>query len=147
MHVEAQTSVDRPRAEVFDYLSRAEHLPDYVTDFASVEQVSEGDPAEGTEYSYKMARGAASGTFRWTEFQPPSRLAWHGPPAKAGPGKMEPSGFWELSDEGAGTRIRLVMTPEPGGLFKLLAPLFTRSMRKGNTRALERLQRRLEGAA
>jgi uncharacterized protein YndB with AHSA1/START domain len=145
MHVEAQTSVDRPCAEVFDYLSRAEHLPDYVKDFESVEQVSDGEPGNGTQYSYKMARGQASGTFAWTDFQPPSRLAWHGPPARTGPGSMEPSGWWELTDEGAGTHIKLVMTPEPGGLFKLLAPLFTRSMRKGNAEALERLKQRLEG--
>src|SRR4051812_2906147 len=147
MHVEAQTRVDRPRAEVFDYLARAERLPDYVTDFAWVKQESDGEPGQGTEYSYKMARGQASGTFRWTEFQPPGRLAWHGPPAKAGPGTMEPSGWWDLTDDGAGTRITLVMTPEPGGLFKLLAPLMSASMRKGNAKALERLKARLEGGA
>jgi uncharacterized protein YndB with AHSA1/START domain len=144
MHLEAQTTVARPRAEVFDYLAHAEHLPEYVTDFASVQQESEGEPAQGTTYSYKMARGQASGTFDWTDFQPPSRLAWHGPPAKTGPGSMEPSGWWELTDEGPETRVKLVMTPEPGGLFKLMAPLFGRSMRKGNARALERLKRRLE---
>src|SRR6476469_6971737 len=147
MHVEAQTSVERPRAEVFDYLARAEHLPDYVTDFASVKQESDGEPGLDTEYSYKMARGQASGTFRWTEFQPPSRLAWHGPPAKAGPGTMEPSGWWELTEDGAGTSITLVMTPEPGGLFKLLAPLMSRSMRKGNANALARLKAKLEAGA
>ena len=147
MHVEAQTRVDRPRAEVFDYLARAEHLPDYVTDFAWVKQESDGEPGQGTEFSYKMARGQASGTFRWTEFQPPARLAWHGPPAKAGPGTMEPSGWWELTDDGDGTRITLAMTPEPGGLFKLLAPLMSPSMRKGNAKALERLKAKLESGA
>jgi uncharacterized protein YndB with AHSA1/START domain len=147
MHLEAQTRVERPRTEVFDYLARAEHLPDYVTDFAWVRQVSEGEPSEGTEYSYKMARGQASGTFRWTDFQPPSRLAWHGPRAKAGPGTMEPSGWWELDDDGAGTRVKLVMTPEPGGLFKVLAPLMSRGMRKGNAKALERLKTKLEAGA
>jgi uncharacterized protein YndB with AHSA1/START domain len=144
MHLEAETRVDRPAGEVFDYLARAEHLPEYVTDFEWVRQSSEGAPAEGTEYSYKMARGQASGTFRWTEFQRPSRLAWRGPAAKAGPGTMEPSGWWELTEEGAGTRVKLVMTPEPGGLFKLLAPLMARGMRKGNAKALERLKARLE---
>jgi uncharacterized protein YndB with AHSA1/START domain len=144
MHVEADIKVERPPAEVFEYLAHAEHLPEYVTDFATVRQEGEGEPARGTRYSYKMARGQASGTFDWTEFQPPSRLAWHGPPAKAGPGTMEPSGWWELSPEGTGTRIKLVMTPEPGGLFKLIAPLMSRSMRGGNAKALERLKARLE---
>jgi uncharacterized protein YndB with AHSA1/START domain len=144
MHLEADIKVERPPAEVFDYLAHAEHLPEYVTDFATVQQDGDGEPARGTRYSYKMARGSASGTFDWTEFLPPSRLAWAGPPAKAGPGTMEPSGWWELSQDGTGTRIKLVMTPEPGGLFKLLAPLMSRSMRGGNAKALERLKARLE---
>jgi hypothetical protein len=94
-----------------------------------------------------MQRGQAEGTFDWTEFEPHSRLAWHGPPAKAGPGSMEPSGWWELSDDGGATRVKLVMTPKPGGLFKLLAPLMSGGMRKGNARALQRLKERVERGA
>jgi len=130
---------------VFAYLARGEDLPRYVDEFATVSQISDGQPALGTEYSYKMKRGA-SGTFEWTEFQPGSRLAWHGPPAKAGPGSMEPSGWWELSSEGEGTRVKLVMTPKPGGLFKLMAPFMAGGMRKGNARALELLRKQLESA-
>jgi uncharacterized protein YndB with AHSA1/START domain len=144
MHVEADITIERPRAQVFEYLAHAEHLPDYVTQFAWVKQISPGDPEKGTRYGYEMARGQAKGTFDWTEFQPPARLAWHGPPAKAGPGTMEPSGWWELTDEGTGTRVKLVMTPKPGGLFKLLAPLMARGMRGGNGKALQRLKTRLE---
>src|SRR4051794_19124122 len=147
MHVEAEISVERPRREVFDYIARAGRLPEYVTEFAWVRQESDGPPALGTRYAYKMARGQAAGTFDWTEFTPASRLAWHGPPAKAGPGTMEPSGWWELAGEGATTHVKLVMTPKPGGLFKLLAPLMSMGMRKGNARALERLKHRLEGGA
>jgi uncharacterized protein YndB with AHSA1/START domain len=145
LQVEAETTIARPRDEVFEYLSHAEHLPDYVTEFAWVRQDSEGEPAQGTRYSYEMKRGQAKGTFDWTEFEPSLRLAWHGPPAKAGIGSMEPAGFWDLAEEGGGTRVKLVMTPEPGGLFKLMAPFMSGSMRKGNARALERLKQRLEG--
>jgi uncharacterized protein YndB with AHSA1/START domain len=145
VHVEAETSIARPPADVFAYLARAEELPRYVEDFDWVKKVSDGEPSLGTQYSYKMKRGA-EGTFEWTEFQPDSRLAWHGPPAKAGPGSMEPSGWWELSAEGQGTRVKLVMTPEPGGLFKLMAPLMAGSMRKGNAKALGLLKQQLEGA-
>ena len=76
--------------------------------------------------------------------RPHSKLAWHGPPAKAGPGSMEPAGWWELADEGTETRVKLVMAPKPGGLFKLMSPFMSRGMRKGNAQALERLKRRLE---
>jgi uncharacterized protein YndB with AHSA1/START domain len=144
MRVESEITVEQPRAEVFDYIARAERLPEYVSDFAWVRQVSDGEPGRGSEYSYKMARGQAEGTFEWTEFEPHRRLAWHGPPAKAQGGSMEPSGWWELSDEGAGTHVKLVMTPKPGGLLKLIAPVMSMGMRKGNAKALQRLTQRLQ---
>lgn len=144
MQVQAETVVSRPRSEVFDYLARAERLPEYVSDFAWVKQTSEGEPALGTRYSYEMKRGQVRGTFDWTEFEPQSKLAWHGPPARSGPGTMEPAGSWELADEGTGTRVKLVMTPKPGGLFKLMSPLMAMGMRKGNAKAMEMLKQRLE---
>jgi uncharacterized protein YndB with AHSA1/START domain len=144
MQIESEITIDRAPEQVFAYIARAERLPEYVTEFAWVKQSSEGEPTLGTEYSYKMQRGSAQGTFSWTDFQPSSRLAWHGPPAKSGPGSMEPSGWWELSEAGGGTRVKLVMAPKPGGLFKLLAPLMSGSMRKGNVRALERLKQQVE---
>jgi uncharacterized protein YndB with AHSA1/START domain len=145
MQVEAKTTISRPRSEVFGYLAHAEHLPEYVGDFESVSQASDGEPAEGTEYRYKMKRGGTEGTFQWTEFEPDSRLAWHGPPVKSGPGSMEPAGWWELTDEGSATRVKLVMAPSPGGLFKVIAPLMSFGMRRGNARAMQKLKDRLEG--
>jgi len=144
MHVQAEITVARPPTEVFEYLAHAERLPEYMTEFAWVKQSSEGAPGQGTQYSYKMARGHAEGAFTWTEFEPPSNLRWQGPTAKTGLGSMEPSGRWELSDAGEGTKVKLVMTPKPGGLFKLLAPLMSAGMRKNNASALERLKERLE---
>ena len=129
---------------MFEYIAHAERLPQYVTEFSWVTQVGDGQPAAGTTYSYKMARGQAEGTFEWTEFEAPAKLAWHGPPARSGPGSMEPSGWWELLETDGGTRVKLVMTPKPGGLFRLMAPLMAASMRKGNARALELLKRQLE---
>ena len=143
MQVESETTVAKAPAEVFDYIAHAEYLPEYVTDFDSVRQVGEGQPALGTQYSYTMKRGA-EGTFEWTSFEPTAHLAWHGPRVKAGPGSMEPAGWWDLSAQGESTRVKLVMAPEPGGLFKLLAPFLAAGMRKGNDRALDRLKQQLE---
>ncbi len=143
MQIESDITIERPAADVFDYIAHAEYLPQYVTDFETVSQVSEGEPELGTRYSYKMARGG-QGTFEWTSFEPGSRLAWRGPPVHAGPGTMEPSGWWELTDAGGATQVKLVMAPKPGGLFKLLAPFMAAGMRKGNAQALERLKQHLE---
>ena len=96
------------------------------------------------EYSYRMGRGA-EGSFEWTKLVPSSHLAWSGPAVKAGLGSMQPAGWWDLSDSGGGTRVQLVMAPQPGGLLKLLAPFMAAAMRKENNQALERLKQRLEG--
>lgn len=146
MHIEAETTIARGRSDVFAYIARAEKLPEYVQEFAWVKQDSAGEPGLGTQYSYEMKRGGAKGTFEWTQFELDSKLAWHGPPAKAGPGSMEPAGGWEFTDEGGGTRVKLIMAPTPGGLFKLMAPFMSGSMRKGNARALEKLKGLLESS-
>jgi uncharacterized protein YndB with AHSA1/START domain len=144
IHTEAETTINRPRSEVFEFLAHAEHLPEYVDDFATVSHEEPGEPARGHVYSYRMKRGGVEGTFEWKEFEPHDRLAWSGPSVKSGPGSMRPTGHWELRDEGAGTHVKLVMEPEPGGLFKLMAPLMKPGMAKGNVRALEKLKTKLE---
>ncbi len=143
MQIESEITVDRPVQEVFDYIAHAECLPQYVTDFDSVSQVSEGEPRLGTQYRYQMGRGA-EGTFEWTQFQRPSHLRWEGPAVKAGAGSMQPAGWWDFSPAGDGTVVKLVMAPTPGGLFKLLSPFMAAGMRRANAAALERLKQRLE---
>ena len=144
IRTEGDITINRPRAEVFDYLAHGERLPEYIDDFELVAHEQDGEPAQGHVYSYRMKRGA-EGTFEWSEFRPHDRLAWTGPAVKQGPGSMRPSGSWELTEHEGHTHVKLVMSPEPGGLFKLLAPLMKRSMAKGNERGLQKLKTRLEG--
>jgi uncharacterized protein YndB with AHSA1/START domain len=144
IHTEAEITIGRPRSEVFAFLAQAEHLPEYVDDFEHVSHEEPGEPARGHVYSYRMKRGGVEGTFEWKEFQPYDKLAWSGPRVKAGPGSMRPTGHWELTDSGSGTHVKLVMEPEPGGLFKLMAPFTKRGMAKGNERALGKLKTKLE---
>ncbi len=143
MQIESEITVNRPAQEAFDYLAHAEYLPEYATDFESVSQTTDGEPGVETQYSYRMRRGG-EGTFRWTRFEPNSYLAWEGPPVKRGPGSMQPTGWWRISEEAGRTRVQFVMAPTPGGLFKLLAPLMAAGMRRANNEALERLKQRLE---
>jgi hypothetical protein len=143
MHVASEITISRPRAEVFDYLANGEYLPEYASDFVWVRQTSAGQPGPNSEYAYEMKQGTA-GTFRRTVFEPHSKLGWQGPPAKAGPGTMAPSGGWELSDAGHATRVRLVMSPTPGGLTRLLSPIIARKIAKDLPPSLLRLKQRLE---
>src|SRR3954453_6575207 len=106
IHTEAETTINRPRSAVFNFLAHAEHLPDYVDDFETVAHEEPGDPARGHVYSYKMKRGGVEGTFEWTEFQPHDKLAWSGPRVKSGPGSVRPTGSGGLGAAGAGTPVQ-----------------------------------------
>jgi uncharacterized membrane protein len=146
VRAESDITVARARPEVFEYLRDAQRLPEYMTEFASVEQVTEGPPRAGTQYRYRMARGPAEGSFEWTKLVPSSHLAWSGPAARTGLGSMQPAGWWDLSDApGGSTVVKLVMAPTPGGLFRLLGPFIAAGIRRTNQQSLQRLKQRLEG--
>ena len=83
MQIESEIQVARPRAEVFEYIAHAEYLPQYVTDFDVGRAGLRGSPAVGTEYSYKMGRGA-EGTFEWTRFEPTRGWSGTAPPSRPG---------------------------------------------------------------
>jgi hypothetical protein len=143
MYIESEITIARPRHEIFDYLANSEYLPEYASDFVWVKQTSVGAPGPNTEYEYEMKQGT-HGTFRRTVFLPHSKLEWEGPPAKAGPGTMAPSGSWELMDAENGTKVRLAMSPTPGGLLRLMSPMLSRKISSDLPPSLMRLRQRLE---
>jgi uncharacterized membrane protein len=149
MDVDVAQSVEirRPAAEVFDYLSHGENLPRWMDEFETVEQVTDGAPAKGTKYRYKMrTRGKIDSTFEWSEYEPGRKLAWHGERVSTALGSLEPQGVWQLGErEGGRTELSMTMQPKTGGLRTLLRPLMARSIRKEAPANLRRLKELLEG--
>jgi hypothetical protein len=92
------------------------------------------------------ARGKAQSTFVWSEFEPPRRLAWQGPPIPMGPGlgSLEPSGEYVLEEHDGATRVTMRMHPKTAGLMSIFSPLMNRSMRKEAAENVQRLKRTLE---
>jgi uncharacterized protein YndB with AHSA1/START domain len=141
--------IRRPSADVFDYLAHGENMPHWMGIFETVEQESPGPPGKGTTYRYKMAtRGKAASSFIWSEFEPPRKLAWQGPPVPIGPGmgSLEPSGEYMLDEHDGGTRVTMRMHPRTAGLASILSPLMSRSMRKEAAENVQRLKQNLEAA-
>ena len=62
MRFESTVEVFRLLLDVFDYLARAEFLPEYAADFVWVNETSGQGPRLGAEYAYRMkpARKALS---------------------------------------------------------------------------------------
>jgi uncharacterized membrane protein len=147
IEVEQQLEIGRPAGEVFDYLAHGENMPRWMKEFETVEQISDGPPAKGTTYRYRMAtRGKAESTFEWSRFERAQRLAWEGERVPTGPGSLTPSGEWLLEERDGRTHLTMRMQPRTRGLMTLLSPLMARSIRKGAPDDMQRLKSEIEGS-
>ena len=143
--IEIDTVVERPRQEVFDYLARGENLPQWMSTFESVQPASQDAPGQGTSYAYKMTHGGAESTFEYSDFVPGQRIAWTGPPVKAGPGTISPRGSFDLEDKGTGTHLSMSLDPELSASMKAVGMMMKRQMKKDAKEDLSRLKQLLEG--
>jgi uncharacterized protein YndB with AHSA1/START domain len=145
VRVELEVEIARPRAEVFDYLARGENMPGWMSEFQSVEQLSDGPPGLGTTYRYRLKRPRRASTIEWVEFEQGRRLAFAGGRIRAGFGSLAPGGSLTLQDAGGGaTRVAAVYEPRLGGVMRLMGSLVAASIRSGRTNDLRRLKEILE---
>ena len=143
MAVSVEVTVERPPGQVFEVVARGERLPEWMGNFERVEQASEGPPALGTEYRFKMRRTPES-TFEWSEFEPGRRVAFSGPPLRTGPGSLEPRGAIDVELADGGSLVRVTLDSVLRGAIRLLMPIMRRSMRNGAFQNVSRLKTLLE---
>lgn len=145
VRVELEVEIARPRAEVFDYLARGENMPRWMSEFQSVEQLSEGPPGLGTTYRYRLKRPRRASTIEWVEFEQGRRLAFAAGRIRAGFGSLAPRGSLTLEEVGAGaTRVRAVYEPKLGGVMRLMGRPVAASIRRGRAGDHQRLKQVLE---
>jgi uncharacterized protein YndB with AHSA1/START domain len=142
--VEADIVVARPRQDVFDYVSRAENLPQWNSGFNAVQPITGGAPTQGSQYQVTMDPGGDS-TFEYYEVVPGYRVSWHGSPIQMGPRTVSPRGRFELTDAEGGTRLQMILEPQLSGAAKAAAPMMKRKMRKEAEKDLAKLKQLLEG--
>jgi carbon monoxide dehydrogenase subunit G len=118
------TEIERPATEVFDYLADARNEPEWLPGAERVEKVSEGPVGLGTRFSGTYAR-AGTVELELVEFEPPRRVTF-----RARSRIVHFDDAVELSEEDGRTVLRAVMTAQPQGLMKLMAPLMARTMRR-----------------
>lgn len=162
LHAEADVEIRRPADDVFEFIADARNFPRFVSEFQSVEKVSEGPIAPGTTFRFTLKErpplfGMLSGrqksaatipptdsTLEWTECDPPRRVAWIGPPLKRGPGSLAPSGSFTVTANGDTSRVHGDWTPEVDGLPGLVKPFLQRVYRKDRREDFRRLKSVLE---
>ena len=142
-----EVEIERPVPAVWSFLADTERIPEWVGEFASAHEDSEGPTGLGTIVSYTL-EGDRSGTWEIVEWKPPYRLAWDGPPLPWLGGGARPRGSHTLSAAGEG-RTLLVSRydPELTGTLVLLRPYLKWWLRNQRARDAQTLKTILEGEA
>ncbi len=139
MQGELSTVVDRPVADVFDFLADIRNEAAWNPRVVRIEKTSDGPVGAGTTFR-GVYRGLGRLDTQLTAFERPARFSFR----SSGP-RMGITGTFLLTASAGRTRIALRAELAPRGLFKLLAPLMGPVLTRQNAAAAVRLQRALEG--
>lgn len=139
--IKGQIVIERPAAEVFDFVSDERNEPTYNSEMLSVEKLSEGEIGSGTRFRAQMRLGRRTLPMlvEFTTFERPSRLGSRC--AFAGATSVGELTFEPI--EGA-TLMRWNWDVAPTGLTRLFAPVVTYMGHRQERRIWSELKRRLE---
>lgn len=136
--------IDAPAQEVFDYLSRLEHLDEWDVVVKSSRSIEEGSPRLGSRYLFEVhamgMKGEVEG--RITAYEPSRRLAFE--LDRFGP--LRPRAEIILTPTDGGTRVEHWFDPHPVPAFKVFLPMMLLYAKWTAGKGVDRLKSRLEGA-
>ena len=142
INVEVSTVINRPIAEVFDFVANFENHPKWENNFQKVRLLNSTLNGVGTTYQCELTLPGQSATskFEITEYEINKKISFNG--EAVGPAK--PKGSFLFESVVSGTKLTLLPRPEFRGLFRLLEPLMAGYIRKQNEEHLSTLKRLLE---
>jgi uncharacterized protein YndB with AHSA1/START domain len=138
---EHTVTINRPAAEIFDYLADGTHNPEWRS---GVLEISRTSTSDGPGASYRQVLSGPGGRridgdYRVTDYQPPHRLGFQ---VTAGPAR--PSGVFEITEQTpTSTRVRFALDLRPRGLMILMTPMISAQVRR-EVAALDTLKAVLE---
>jgi uncharacterized protein YndB with AHSA1/START domain len=108
----ADTVIEVPQAEVFDYIADPENHPTFTPSLMAVSNVEETDVGWRGEYTFKMVGTTTEGTFEDVEFDRPKVRSYELS------GDIDGTVTWTLEDVPEGTRVHYDSEPDfPGPDF------------------------------
>jgi uncharacterized membrane protein len=139
--IEISIEIRRPVEAVFAFSSDFRNIPQWQKAIREASVTPDGLPAVGT-------KGRQVGSFLGVKVEATSEITALEPnrslsfKASSGPASMEAAWGFEAVREG--TRLRATYQIEPGGLFKVVGPVFTSQFKKQQEADFQRLKELLE---
>lgn len=136
-----ETIIDRPIAEVAQYVCDPSNAPEWYDNIESVEWVTDPPVAVGSQMAFvaHFLGRELRYTYEVLELTPGEKMVMS---TSQGPFPMETS--YVFSEAEGGTLMQLRNRGAPAGFSKLMAPLMVGAMRKANTKDLAKLKSILE---
>jgi carbon monoxide dehydrogenase subunit G len=138
---ESSTSIARPAAEIFEFVSDLRNDPRWHTDILEARLAEEGPIGKGSTFAvrFRPFMGRSEGTVTVSDYEPPRRLV-----LKGKMGKMAPTLILSVEPQGEGSRFTRRVEMEPPGMMRLMAPFMGGMFRKQNAGFVANLKRVLE---
>ncbi len=136
--------IGRPVEDVFAYVTDPAKLPEWQTNTAEVEQITDGPVRVGTRLrEVHMGFGRRlEQVVEVAEYQPPRCFA-----LKVLSGSLPIDGRWDFEPDAGGTRLTLTVEGRVAGWLRVLQPLVAVATRRQMLAHHRRLKRTLEGSA
>ena len=137
-----ETVIDRPCAEVAEYVGDPSHAPEWYANIASVEWETPPPVARGSRVAFvaRFLGRRLAYTYAIVELVPGERLVMR---TAEGPFPMETTYTWQPAGDGR-TRMTLRNRGEPSGFVKIGTPMMVAAMRRANRKDLAALKSIME---
>ncbi len=142
-HVTSTIHINRPAADVFDFIANPENNPQWQGGMVSCEITSAGEWGLGSTYAQQakfMGRDIVS-KFEISEFEP-GRLIRGDTVESSFP--ISFTRIVEPDESGTGCNVQAIVTGDASGFFKLLTPLMNRMVKRSIDGDYKRLKSLLE---
>ena len=139
--IETSIEIRRPVEVVFAFVSDLRNSPQWQGGIQEVRVTPDGPPIVGTQVRQLVSFLGVKQetTSQITALAPNRSLTLKG---SSGPASLE--GTLQFEATGEGTRLSAIIQVEPGGLFKVAAPVFASQFKKQQEADFQRLKALLE---
>ena len=145
IQIEISTQIDRPRDEVFDFLTNVANMPNWQSGVIESKPLTPGAMHVGAQFAEtaKVALWKLNTICTVSDLKANERFAF----VAKSDGPLDYEGRFELHPVAGGTRLTLSGSARLKGAWRLLQPLLASDLRKETRAELETIKRLVEGLA
>jgi uncharacterized protein YndB with AHSA1/START domain len=128
IHIEHSVQINRPREEVFDFLTDVENIPRWQSNVIRSVPITSGAVRTGFQFeeTIKVLMRGVRAVCTVTEVEVNERLAFE----MRSNGPIDCDAYFKLQSEGDATRLTLVGVARLKGVWRLLQPMVGAELRK-----------------